>query len=178
MQTAYKILDFNIPNLFDTTEIDKDSGKKLTEIVKKLKSVNNRFSDENEMENLWLHLDKKQASKLLISTSQTLLGLKASTPIVNFVSQMDKGNELAKNFVIQHNLLTKNCELYINMLYVISNLPNKVDKDYMKFLNSIKNVQLPEFIKEDLVMKIEMSNTSEDDEITVSESEIFNKLKA
>lgn len=178
MQTAYKIPDFNIENLFDTSGKDKNSDKKFAEIVKKLRSINNHFSNQDELEKLWLHLDKKQASQLLPPTEQTLLGLKASTPIVNFVSQIDKGNELAKDFIIQHNLLTKNCEVYVNMLYVVSNLPTKVDENYIHFLESIKNVELPDFVKEDLVMKIEMSNTSEDDERIVSESEIFSKLKA
>lgn len=178
MQTAYKIPDFNILNLFDTTGKNKSSDKNLAEIVKKLRSINNHFSNQDELENLWLHLDKKQASQLLIPTQQTLLGLKASTPIINFVSQIDKGNELAKDFIIQHNLLTKNCEVYVNMLYVVSNLPTKIDAQYMRFLESIKNLELPDFVKEDLVMKIEMSNTSEDDERIVSESEVFSKLKA
>lgn len=178
MQPAYKIPDFNIANLFDTSGKDKSSDKKLVEIVKKLRSINNHFSNQDELENLWLHLDKKQASELLSSTQQTLLGLQASTPIVNFVSQMDKANELAKDFMIQHNLLTKNCELYVNMLYVISNLPTKVDKNYMRFLESIKYLELSEFVKEDLIMKIEMSTKNEDDERIVSEEEIFNKLKS
>ena len=178
MQTAYKIPDFNIPNLFDTTGKNESSDKNLAEIVKKLKSINNHFSNQDELENLWFHLDKKQASQLLIYTNPTLLGLKASTPIINFVSQMNKGNELAKDFIIQHNLLTKNCEVCVNMLYVVSNLPMKVDKKYMQFLESIKKLELPDFVKEDLVIKIEMSNTSEDDERIVSESEVFSKLKA
>ena len=177
MQTTYKTPNFDIPNLFDTTGVSKNSDTQLAGIVKKLRTVNNHFSNQDELENLWLHLDKKQASELLISTKQTLLGLKASTPIVNFVSQMDKGNKLAKDFMIQHNLITKNCELYVNMLYVISNLPTKVDKKYMSFLESIKYLELPEFIKEDMVMKLDMSNTSEEDNKIVSSSEIFDKLK-
>ena len=55
MQTAYKIPDFNIPNLFDTTGKNKSSDKKLAEIVKKLRSINNHqyvYNLLNEIFNL------------------------------------------------------------------------------------------------------------------------------
>lgn len=132
---------------------------------------------ESSFDFYWSFYQQKQAKSEYDKAKRILILLKSMRVAIDAMGLIiGKNIEFAK-FVEQYEQLIFNYTLLANMFDVMDRMPPSHTKEYDAFLVSIVGMELPEVVKEDLTMAIELHKADDDSE-NLSYEDVMAKLKS